>query len=95
MAANLSAVYFSAPGFKCGSDWTRVVFRLVAVSYPILGLSQRLSLDIFLLREVKHNLSAAPGACFAGVSLRVIWWSCCNLFGFFNGVPPFIVSMVG
>lgn len=26
VAANLFAVCFSAPGFKCGSDWTRVVF---------------------------------------------------------------------
>lgn len=48
VAANLCAVYFSAPGFKCGSDWTRVVFRLVAESYLILDLSQQLNLGISL-----------------------------------------------
>lgn len=56
VAANLFAVCFSAPGFKCGSDWTRVVFRLVAVSYPVLGLSQKLNLDIFRFRWVKQSL---------------------------------------
>lgn len=56
VAADLSAVCFSAPGFKCGSDWTRVVFRLVAMSYPVLGLSQKLNLDIFLFRWVKQSL---------------------------------------
>lgn len=33
------------------------------MSYLVLGLSQRLKLDIFLRREVKHNLSATSGAC--------------------------------
>lgn len=33
-AVMVSRVCFSAPGFKCGSDWTRVVFRLVTLPRP-------------------------------------------------------------